>query len=107
MSNLFNSIDSSGSGSINLQQFTQSFQNQNAPAAVKSLGASAIFNQLDVAGTGSVSKQAFINGMKNLSTQSGNANATNGQPFAQTLNTSLTSLNGLGTSSSSATDYYA
>lgn len=66
MSNLFDSIDSSGSGSITQSQFDRAFQSKNPPAVFQQQGADAIFTALDPNGTGSVSKQDFISGMKQL-----------------------------------------
>ena len=45
MSNLFNAIDASGSGSISQTQFNQAFSSLNPPAAFKSQGAQAIWNR--------------------------------------------------------------
>jgi hypothetical protein len=66
MSNLFNSIDTSGSGSISQAQFGQAFQSGNAPAVFRNQGASAIFAALDPNRTGSVSKADFVAGMSKL-----------------------------------------
>jgi hypothetical protein len=66
MSDLFDSIDSSGSGSITQSQFDQAFQSRNPPAVFQQQGADAIFTALDPNGTGSVSKQDFVSGMKQL-----------------------------------------
>lgn len=106
MSNLFQQIDTSGSGSISKAQFEQAFQKLNPPPAIKAMGADAVFNKLDPNGTGTVSKQDFINGMKSLMTHGhhvGAANASGGQGGAvpspaQTLAGSLDSLNALGNS---------
>lgn len=107
MSDLFQKIDTSGSGTISKAQFEQAFQGSNPPSAFKDMGADAIFNKLDPNGTGSVSKQDFVNGMKNLMEQvhhhhhaadvSGVQNGTTVSP-AQTLSSSLESLNTLGPS---------
>jgi len=64
MSDLFDSIDTSGSGSITKSQFEQAFQSKNPPAVFQKQGADAIFAALDPSGTGSVSKQDFVSGMK-------------------------------------------
>ena len=95
MSSLFNSIDTSGAGSINQNQFNQAFQTLNPPAVFKVQGASAIWSSLDPNGTGSVSKQDFVNTMKDLMAQlradpSGAASAV---APGQTLDSSLQSLN--------------
>src|ERR1700686_2846673 len=75
MSNLFDSIDTSGSGSITQSQFNQAFQTKNPPAVFQNQGANAIFSTLDPNGTGSVSKQDFVSGMSTLmaSLRAGNA----------------------------------
>jgi len=66
MSSLFDSIDTSGSGSITQAQFDQAFQGKNPPAVFQKQGADAIFASLDPNGTGSVSKQDFVAGMSKL-----------------------------------------
>ena len=47
MTNLFNKIDLSGTGSITQTQFDQAFQSLNPPAVFKQQGADAIFAALD------------------------------------------------------------
>jgi Ca2+-binding EF-hand superfamily protein len=99
MSDLFQKIDTSGSGIISKSQFEQAFQNLNSPPAVKSMGADAIFGKLDPNGSDSVSKQDFVNGMKTLMAQgyhqkdgvNGVQSGTAPSP-AQTLSSSLESL---------------
>jgi hypothetical protein len=66
MSSLFDSIDTSGSGSITQSQFDQAFQTKNPPAVFQKQGADAIFASLDPKGTGSVSKQDFVSTMSKL-----------------------------------------
>jgi hypothetical protein len=66
MSNLFDSIDTSGSGSITQSQFDQAFQTKNPPGVFQKQGADAIFAALDPSGTGSVSKADFVAGMSKL-----------------------------------------
>jgi hypothetical protein len=66
MSSLFDSIDTSGSGSITQSQFDQAFQTKNPPAVFQKQGADAIFASLDPTGTGSVSKQDFVSTMSKL-----------------------------------------
>jgi hypothetical protein len=63
MSNLFDQIDTTGSGTITKAQFEQAFQTLNPPKDFKALGADAIWAQLDPNNTGSVSKQDFVSGM--------------------------------------------
>src|ERR1035441_8721687 len=69
MTSLFDSINTSGSGSINQTQFNQAFQTLNPPAVFKAQGADAIWSSLDPNGTGNVSKQDFVNTMKDLMVQ--------------------------------------
>jgi hypothetical protein len=94
MSNLFDSIDTSGSGSITQSQFEQAFQTQNPPAVFQKQGADAIYAALDPAGTGSVSKEDFVSTMSKLmaSLRADNAAQSGSQP-ASTLSASLQSLN--------------
>ena len=66
MSNLFDSIDTSGSGSITQSQFSQAFQTKNPPAVFQKQGADAIWSSLDPSGSGSVSKQDFVSTMSQL-----------------------------------------
>ena len=66
MANLYNQIDSAGTGSITQAQFTQAFNAMNPPSVFKNAGASTVYNHLDPNGTGSVSRTDFINGMKSL-----------------------------------------
>ncbi|MBS4095950.1 MAG: EF-hand domain-containing protein [Sulfuricella sp.] len=113
IANLFDKIDSSGSGTITKAQFEQAFQNQKMPQAFKAMGADAIFSKLDSSGSGSISKQDFVNGMKSLMSQvrqhrhgeGGNAAqsaSSSATAPAQTLSYSLESLNSLGTQASPA-----
>jgi hypothetical protein len=96
---LYNSIDTSGSGSITQQQFDQAFQTQNPPAVFQQQGADAIFAALDPNGSGSVSKQDFIGGlsqlMVSLRADGGQSNAPGPSP-SQTLSSSTTLLNAIG-----------
>src|ERR1700731_3277929 len=66
MSDLFDSIDTSGSGSITRAQFDQAFQTKNPPAVFQQQGAAAFFESLDPGGSGSVSKQDFVATMSKL-----------------------------------------
>ncbi len=95
MSNLFDSIDTSGAGSINQSQFNQAFQTLNPPAVFAAQGANAIWNSLDPNGTGSVSKQDFVNTMKDLMAQLRADPSGPSSPVApgQTVDSSLQSLN--------------
>lgn len=95
MSSLFNSIDTSSTGSINQAQFNQAFQTLDPPAVFKAQGANAIWNSLDTNGTGNVSKQDFVNTMKDLMVQLRADPTGTASPVApgQTLDSSLQSLN--------------
>jgi EF hand domain-containing protein len=96
MSNLFDSIDTSDSGSITQAQFEQAFQTQNPPAVFQQQGASALFATLDPNGNGSVSKQDFVSTMSGLmaSLRAGNSGQSTSQP-TDALTVSLQALNQL------------
>lgn len=64
MANLFQQIDTAGSGRITKAQFEQAFNKGVLPPAVKAAGVDAAFSKLDPSGSGSVSKQEFIKGME-------------------------------------------
>jgi Ca2+-binding EF-hand superfamily protein len=94
MSNLFDSIDTGGSGSITQALFEQAFQTQNPPAVFQNQGAQAIFAALDPTGSGSVSKREFVSTMSGLmaSLRADNSGQSTSQP-ANTLTVSLQALN--------------
>jgi Ca2+-binding EF-hand superfamily protein len=94
MSNLFDAIDTSGSGSITQAQFEQAFQTQNPPAVFQNQGAQAIFASLDPTGSGSVSKRDFVSTMSGLmaSLRADNSGQSTSQ-LANTLTASLQALN--------------
>ena len=100
MSSLFDSIDSSGSGSITKAQFDQAFQSNTPPAVFQKQGADAIFSSLDPSGTGSVSKQDFVAGMSKLmaSLRADNAGSSSS---SSSLGSSLQALNQIDPSSAS------
>jgi len=89
MTNLFNAIDTKGTGSISQGQFNQAFATLNPPAVFKAQGAQAIWSRLDSNNSGSVSKQDFVNTMKQLMV------SLRSDP-GQTIGASQQSLNGLG-----------
>jgi EF-hand domain pair len=91
MSNLFNSIDTSGSGSITQAQFDQAFQTQNPPAVFQKQGADAIWASLDPSGSGTVSKQDFVSTMSKLMASLRAEGTTQGG--SSSLSASLQSLN--------------
>ncbi|MBI1204726.1 MAG: hypothetical protein GC182_19670 [Rhodopseudomonas sp.] len=97
MSNLFDSIDTNGSGSISEQQFQQAFQSNNPPAVFQQQGADAIYAALDPSGTGSVSKSDFVSTMSKLMVSlraepSASSTASASSP-SSSLQSSLQSLN--------------
>lgn len=94
MSNLFDSIDTGGSGNITQALFEQAFQTQNPPAVFQNQGAQAIFASLDPTGSGSVSKRDFVSTMSGLmaSLRAGNSGQSTSQP-TETLTASLQALN--------------
>ena len=94
MSNLFDSIDTSGSGTITQSQFEQGFQTKNPPAVFQQQGADAIFASLDPTGSGSVSKQDFVSTMSGLmASLRADPPAQSGSQPADTLTASLQALN--------------
>lgn len=66
MTNLYQQIDTSGSGSISKAQFQQAFNTLNPPAAFKNAGFDKVYNQIDPSGKGSVSQTDFVNAMKGM-----------------------------------------
>jgi Ca2+-binding EF-hand superfamily protein len=104
MSNLFDSIDTSGSGSITQTQFEQAFQTKNPPAVFQNQGAEAIFASLDPTGSGSVSKQDFVSTMSGLmaSLRAGPPAQSGSQP-TDTLTASLQTLNQIGSTTAPST----
>lgn len=104
MSNLFDSIDTAGSGTITQSQFQQAFQTQNPPAVFQKQGADAIFSALDPSGTGSVSKQDFVSTMSKMmvSLRADSAPQSGSSPTG-TLTSSLQALNQIDPTSVSST----
>jgi EF-hand domain pair len=100
MSDLFDSIDTAGTGSITQAQFNQAFQTKNPPAVFQNQGADAIFATLDPNGTGSVSRQDFVSGMSQLmaSLRADNSGSS-GSQSQNSLSASLTSLSQIDPSS--------
>jgi hypothetical protein len=69
LSNLFQQIDTAGTGRITNTQFEQSFSKLSLPKPVKDLGHEAILNKLDPAGKGVITKSDFIQKMELLMNQ--------------------------------------
>jgi len=108
MSNLFNQIDSSGSGSISQAKFDQAFQALNPPDVFQQQGSDAIFSALDPNGTGSVSKQDFVSGMSQLMASLRADNRAAGAPGpspTDSLSTSLQSLTSVSPNAAPGTLY--
>lgn len=104
MANLFDQIDTSGSGTITKAQFEQAFQTMSPPQAAQQAGADALWAKLDPNGTGSVSKQDFVSGMQSAMSQlrqhhhhGGQAGAS--QADASTASASTDALNATGVGS--------
>ena len=113
MSNLFQQIDTSNSGSITQAQFQQAFATLNPPANFQAVGANAVFQQLDSSGAGSVSKSNFVSGMTAMmrslrSDTVSNSNANTAAPPSttpvQSLSQSLQAFLQLGSQAFSAND---
>ena len=66
MGELFNKMDSAGTGSISKSQFDAAFSSLHLPTRLKTMGAAAVFSHLDPQGTGKVSQQDFVKGMKSI-----------------------------------------
>ncbi len=66
MTNLYQKIDTAGTGSITQSQLTQAFATMNPPPAFAKAGANAVYQQLDPNNTGSVSQADFVSGMKSM-----------------------------------------
>ena len=66
MSNLFDAIDTTGSGRIDQAQFNQAFSTKNPPAVFRNAGAQSVWDGLDPSGAGTVSRDSFISAMTGL-----------------------------------------
>ncbi len=75
LGNLFQQIDTSGSGQITRAQFNNAFSDLSLPISIKEMGKDAVFGKLDPNGTGTVTKQEFIKGMEPLMTQKDSSTA--------------------------------
>ena len=104
MSNLFDSIDTTSSGTISKSQFEKAFASKNPPASFKAAGADAVWSKLDPNGTGSVSKQDFISGMTTMMKQMrGQHQQSSSSAGAQTLTQNATLLSAISGTSSATT----
>ena len=65
------SIDNNGDGLITPEEFSQAFNSLQLPAAVKSLGASAVYGRIDPYYTNQVSAADLVDGLTMLVAQSG------------------------------------
>ena len=66
MGNLYDSIDTSGSGSITQAQFQQAFATQSPPASFQAQGSTSVWNDINPNGSATVSKDEFVSGMTAL-----------------------------------------
>jgi Ca2+-binding EF-hand superfamily protein len=66
MSNLFDQIDTKGSGSISKSDLAKAFDTQNPPKVFENAGVDSVWTALDPDNSGSVSKADFVAGMKSL-----------------------------------------
>ena len=107
MSNLFDKIDTTSSGSITKAQLDQTLQSNKAPSSFQSLGTDKLWSQLDPNATGQVSKQDFTSKMAEIQSQMHTqqshhhhrGSADNAQSTAQSTN-ALTALGGNANSTS-------
>jgi len=104
MSNLFDQIDPSGSGSISQGQFSQAFKSMNPTPSFQAAGATAIWNKLDPNGTGTVSKQDFVNGMTAMMKQLRGHHHSASAAGAQALTTNASALDLIGSAGSTSTN---
>jgi hypothetical protein len=100
MSNLFDQIDTTGSGSITQSQFSQAFGQLNPPASFQAAGPAAVWSQLDPAGTGRVSSPDFVSGMTAQMKALRGANAASAAG-AEALTQNASQLEALGSSGDS------
>lgn len=106
MSNLFDSIDTTGSGGITQGQFEQAFQSKNPPTVFQKQGVDAIWTALNPSGSGTVSKQDFVSTMSKLMVSlradgAGQSGSQSSASIAASLN-SLNQINPTSVSSNSA-----
>ena len=66
MANLYDQIDTAGTGSITRSQFQTAFETLKPPAVFRQAGVDAVFSKLDPNGSGQVSRADFIKGMQAL-----------------------------------------
>jgi len=64
LGNLFQQIDTAGSGQITKAQFDQAFNNLSLPVSIKEMGKEAVYTKIDPNETGVVTKQEFIRGLE-------------------------------------------
>lgn len=94
LSQMFQTMDTSGAGSISKSNLQSALQNLSLPSSVKSLGADTLFNKLDTNKTGSVSRQDFVSGLRKImsglqvqgasSTQNGSSASSSAAQFFNT-----------------------
>jgi hypothetical protein len=100
MSNLFDQIDPTGSGTINQSQFNQAFQTLNPPASFQAAGSESVWSNLEKSGVGDVSKSDFVSGMTTLMKELRGAQIGSSSSGAQQLATDTNALDSLGANGS-------
>lgn len=93
MTNLFDQIDQSQSGTITRSQFSQAFQTMNPPKVFQQAGQDAVWGRLDPNGSGQVSQQDFVGAMKSLMSE---LRQPGGMSGAQTASAAAQQLSALG-----------
>ena len=95
-SQFFNSIDTTGSGTITKAQFEQSLKTSKLPQYAQGVSTSDLWSKLDLKGTGSVTKQDFLSGLKSVRNANHKKHTDNDlDSQKQTVNDSLNELNSL------------
>lgn len=96
-SQFFNSIDTTGKGSISQAEFEQSLKSAQLPKYAQGLSPSELWSKIDPAGAPTVSKQDFLKGLSELRSskyKNHKPKEATESPF-QTILSSLGSINSL------------
>ena len=97
MSQLFDMIDASGSGTITKDQFQKAFQSLEPPAKLQAVGASQLWARMDTNRTGSVSKRDFLKVMLDaIRNQGGSGQEIAPASATRTANAATAALKALG-----------
>ena len=73
LGNLFQQIDTAGTGHITKAQFDQAFNSLSLPVSIKEMGKEAAYKKIDSNETGTVTKQEFIRGLEPYMNQKASA----------------------------------